>query len=282
MYSQIRSILKSNGIKLSKLKSQHFLINKDILLKEVEAGNLVSNDRVIEIGAGIGNLTRILAEKVKHVTAIEIDKELVKVLRKELIEYNNVEIVNENVLKLKDSIFKNKKIISNPPYNISSPLLLKIIRSQYKDCVITFQLEFGQRLFAKPNSANYSRLTVRVNYNTNIKYIMNISRKNFYPIPQVDSILLKIMPKTPVIHVENEDRYFYLVNKLFNHKNQLVQKVMKNRLKRMKLDRKFIDNFIEKLPYRELRVRNLDNSKIKEIFDYLNEYNTELKEYWNI
>ena len=90
------------------------------------------------------------------------------------------------------------------------------------------------------------------------------------------------MPKTPVIHVENEDRYFYLVNKLFNHKNQLVQKVMKNRLKRMKLDRKFIDNFIEKLPYRELRVRNLDNSKIKEIFDYLNEYNTELKEYWNI
>ncbi|MHA1695009.1 MAG: 16S rRNA (adenine(1518)-N(6)/adenine(1519)-N(6))-dimethyltransferase RsmA [Candidatus Helarchaeota archaeon] len=282
MYSQIRSILKSNGIKLSKLKSQHFLINKDILLKEVEAGNLVSNDRVIEIGAGIGNLTRILAEKVKHVTAIEIDKELVKILRKELIEYNNVEIVNENVLKLEDSIFKNKKIISNPPYNISSPLLLKIIRSQYKDCVITFQLEFGQRLFAKPNSANYSRLTVRVNYNTNIKYIMNISRKNFYPIPQVDSILLKIMPKTPVIHVENEDRYFYLVNKLFNHKNQLVQKVMKNRLKRMKLDRKFIDNFIEKLPYRELRVRNLDNSKIKEIFDYLNEYNTELKEYWNI
>jgi len=279
MYSRIKNIIIRNNIRLSTLRSQHFLINENIIKKEVEVGDVNRKDTIVEVGAGIGNLTKYLAERAKKVIAIEKDARFVQILKNELKNYDNVEIINEDILKLENSIFDNHKIISNPPYHISSPLLVKILESNYQICIITLQWEFGQRLIAKPNTSNYSRITIKINYNAEVKFIRKISKNNFYPVPKVDSVLLKIVPKTPIVKIDNEKPYFQIINFLFNHKNQQLQKVIKNKLRKKGVDMSIINKKINRLPYKELRVRELDHFKLKDIYNYI--YN-EMKGYWNI
>jgi len=274
---KIKRILMKKNIRLSPSKSQYILLDKEILNQEVDVCKVSEEDEVVEIGAGVGNLTKLLAEKSKKVIAVENDKQLTLILKNELKDYSNVEILREDVLKLENSIFDNRKIVSNPPYHISSPILMKILQSKYKCCAITFQLEFGERLVASPGSNEYSRLTLRANYKAAIQFIRIIKKDKFYPVPKVDSVLLKIIPKEPIIKVDDEEKYFRLVNKLFNHKNQLLKKVIRNELKKRDISRDILDRIVDGLPFKEIRIRNLDHMKLKEIYEYLNNLDDELK-----
>jgi len=282
MLSKIRDVLNKNRIALSKYKSQNFIINTNILTTELKAGEINKNDEVVEIGAGIGTLTKLLAQNARKVIAIEKDKKFIEILNEELSHFDNIEIINEDILKINSEIFENRKIISNPPYNISSPLVVKILESSYKLCVMTLQYEFARRLIAKPGSDDYSRLTVKALYNADIELLNIIDRRNFYPAPKVNSVIIRITPKRPTVELENEELYFKIVNYLFNHKNQQVQKVLKNKLRKAGIEIERIYKIIENLPHNNLRIRDLNHDQLKEIVDYLTNSNEDLKQCLNI
>jgi 16S rRNA (adenine1518-N6/adenine1519-N6)-dimethyltransferase len=282
MLSNIREILRENQIRLSTLKSQHFIINENLLEEEVEVGDLRKGDEVVEVGSGIGNLTKLLASKSRKVICVEKDEKFIPILKKELKEFNNLQIINEDILNLDIIIYSGRKIISNPPYHISSPLLMQIIDSEYKLCVITLQLEFAKRLVANPGDSDYSRLSVRMNYNSEVKIIRKVGKGNFYPMPKVDSALVSIKPAQPTVDISDKEFYFSLINNLFNHKNQLVRKVFKNKLKKTEMDKKTLNDLIFGLPHKKKRVYNLGHSELKDIHDHIINFNEELKKYWII
>ena len=282
MLSNLKHILQENQIRLSTLKSQHFIINENLLKEEIEAGNLNKDDEVVEVGSGIGNLTKLLAARSKKVICVEKDEKFISILKKELKEFNNLQVINDDILNLNRTIYSGRKIISNPPYHISSPLLMQIIDSEYKLCVITLQLEFAKRLVAKPGDSDYSRLSVRMNYNSEVKIIRKVGKGNFYPIPKVDSALVSIKPAQPTVDISDKEFYFSLINNLFNHKNQLVRKVFKNKLKKTEMDKKTLDELFFGLPHKKKRVYNLGHNELKEIFDHIIDFDKELKKYWII
>lgn len=258
--------LKDYNIKLSKKKGQHFLVNSNLLKREVEYSEIQSSDTVIEIGAGLGTLTSPLAEKAKKVFAIEKDQKLLRVLKDKLCIYNNVEIISGDALKLEFPLAQ--KIVSNIPYSISSPLTFKILSAKYERAVLTYQLEFAERLIAKPGTKNYGRITVGVYYKAEAKLLEKIPKTAFYPPPKVASAMVMLKPKPPPFEPLNEKAFFEVVRFLFMYPNRKakhgVRYYLKNKNNRdSKLTLEFPPEILEK------RVRNLTLNEIQKIADIL-------------
>ena len=187
------------------------------------------------MGAGLGTLTKFLANKVKKVFAIESDPKLIEVLKAELKPYNNVEIINEDILKLEPKIFAHTKIVSNPPYKISSPLTFKIIKSKYRFSVMTYQKEFADRMIATPGSRNYSRISIGIKYYANVEYLKIVPKSYFHPVPKVDSALIRLNPCEPPFALANEEDFFDFVRYLFSFRNKSVRRALLLYLKNQNL-----------------------------------------------
>ncbi len=267
MFLNTLNLLRDNNIKISKKKGQHFLVNSNLLKREIEYAELRSFDTVLEIGAGLGTLTVALAEKAKRVFAIENDQNLLRVLADKLSSFNNVEIISGDALKLEFPPVQ--KIVSNIPYSISSPLTFKILSAQYEKAVLTYQLEFAERLIAKPGTKNYGRITVGVYYKAEAKILEKIPRTAFYPPPKVASAIVLLKPKPPPFKPLNEETFFEIVRFLFMHPNKKAKHGVRFYLKNKKnKDFKFIEteSFSEIL---EKRVRRLTPIEINEIANTL-------------
>lgn len=208
---------------------QHFLIDKEILKREVEYANLSRKDDVLEIGAGDGRLTELIAERAGKVIAVEKDKRLINILDKRLKakKLKNVEIISGDALKIEFPKFN--KIISNLPYRISTPITFKFFKylKKYKWslAVLSYQKEFGERFIAKPGEKNYSRLTVAVNYYCRPEILEIIPKEKFHPRPKVDSVIVKLIPKKSF---ETDEFLWKVVEKLFQHKRKLVKNALKD------------------------------------------------------
>ncbi len=266
--TELKTILKKYKLYPKKKFSQSFLINPILIDWHLKFANLTQNDYVLEIGAGLGILTLSLVQKVKKVIAIEIDKNLIEVLRNRLSPYKNVEIIQSDILELDDSLFEDKKVISNPPYNISSPLLFKLFKTNYKMAIITLQKEFAERLIAKPNSKAYGRISVNSYIHADIEILKIVPNTFFFPIPKVDSALVKILPKSNKIQIINVDFYNKLVNSLFNQKNKVLEKVLKGFLKKQMNESK-IDELISNISCIRNRIRELTPENIVELSNML-------------
>ncbi|WXG40683.1 MAG: 16S rRNA (adenine(1518)-N(6)/adenine(1519)-N(6))-dimethyltransferase RsmA [Candidatus Freyarchaeum deiterrae] len=259
--------LRNHNIKVSKKKGQHFLVSSNLLKREIEYSEMQSSDTVLEIGAGLGTLTRALAEKAKKVFAIEKDQKLLQALRDNLSSFNNVEIISGDALKLEFP--PTQKIVSNIPYSISSPLTFKILSTKYERAVLTYQLEFAERLAAKPGTKNYGRITVGVYYKAEAKLLEKIPRIAFYPPPKVESAIVMLKPKPPPFETLNEKTFFEIVRFLFMHPNKKAKHGVRYYLENkngtdIKLsDLEFLPEILEK------RVRNLTPSEINEISNIL-------------
>lgn len=207
---------------------QNFLINKKIAEKEVSLADIGSDDVVLEIGPGKGVLTNFLAKKAKKVVCIEIDTSLVKLLKS--IVPDNVILINDDVL---DVDFNNlsafNKIVSNLPYQISSPVTFKFLEHGFEIGVFIYQKEFAERMVAKPGSKSYSRLSVNVYYHSECELIQTVSKGCFFPVPKVDSSIIRIFPrKTPPFNLNDKAFFFELVRNLFNHRRKKIGSVLKN------------------------------------------------------
>ncbi|MFH1225721.1 MAG: 16S rRNA (adenine(1518)-N(6)/adenine(1519)-N(6))-dimethyltransferase RsmA [bacterium] len=193
---QIKQFCSLHHIKPRREQGQNFLIDKNILAKIVETAGLKKDDVVLEVGAGLGVLTKELASRAKKVIAIEQDKKLFAVLEKELAGFKNVELINQDVFKVDFTDLKDFKIVSNLPYNITSLFLRHFLsqsasrRTQPNEMVLLVQKEVAKRIIARP--PQMSLLAVSVQYYGQPKIISMVKNNSFWPIPAVDSAILKI------------------------------------------------------------------------------------------
>lgn len=188
----VRRELERLGIPPLKRFGQHFLVDTETRDKLVDLAKLTPRDTVLEVGPGLGFLTSVLTEKAGRVIAVEKDRTLAAHLKTRLARYHNLEVVQADVLSTR--IPDNAKIVSSPPYNISSKLTLQIIASRFKLAALLMQIEFVKRLIASPGSRDYGRLTVMLQCDAEATFVEHIPRSAFYPRPRVDSALMTITP----------------------------------------------------------------------------------------
>ncbi len=213
--------LKSNDLKAKKKYGQNFLIDNDILENISSIPNISEQDTVIEIGPGLGNLTEKLIAKAKKVIAFEIDEDMIKVLDTRFANTNNLEIVNNDILKvdIKDYIRNNEKIkiVANLPYYITTPILFKILEewSDYTESMtVMVQKEVADRMVSKCKSKSYGILTVNIDYYGTATKVFDVPHSAFLPQPNVTSsvVLIEIEKKHKVI---NKEIFFKFVKSAF-------------------------------------------------------------------
>ena len=212
---------------------QNFLIDNNILEMIVDLGEIKSNDIVLEVGPGTGNLTeKILKKKPKKLVLVEKDKNLSIYLKKKFNK--NVEIVNEDILYYNQEIYYDKKIIifGNLPYNISTQILTSWIKINNlnnfcKTFILMFQKEVADRILAEFNSKQYGRLSIISSWKMNIKKIIDINPDSFFPSPKVKSSLLVFKPKNKYYKIDNPKNLEHITNIFFNQRRKMIKNPLK-------------------------------------------------------
>lgn len=248
------SLTKKYGFNFKKDLGQNYLIDENIANKIVDSLNLTGDETVIEIGPGMGSLTQIICEKAKKVIAVEIDKKAVMMLEENISCYDNIEIINKDFLKLelreilKEEIEKGRdiKFISNLPYYITSPIIMKILEGKiyFSEIILMLQKEVGERLNAKAGSKDYSSFTLAVKYYCDVEILFSVSKNVFFPSPNVDSMVISLRKrKENIVNVDDEEFYFKVVRAAFSARRKMAFNSLVNILK---LDKDFVKEAIRK------------------------------------
>ena len=232
-YSVTKAVLERHGFTFKKSFGQNFLTDTNILQKIVDTAEIDGQVNVIEIGPGIGALTEFLAERAAQVMAFEIDHRLVPILADTLRDFDNVTVVNEDILKvdLAQHIqnFKNPdlpiKVVANLPYYITTPILMHLIESgiPFSEFVVMMQKEVADRISAQPNTKAYGSLSIAVQYYMTAKVAFIVPRTVFVPAPNVDSAILKMVRRPePAVAVEDESFFFKVSKASFTHRRKTL------------------------------------------------------------
>ena len=278
-HRQVRDFFAHNHTRPKKQLGQNFLVNPEVLEIIVRAGELTDTDTVIEIGAGLGCLTDVLARRAKRVIAVEVDELLYKALASQFSTDSHIQLLNADILKLElDSLLcygtetapTTVKVIANLPYSITTPILWKLLdhHKQIHSCVLMMQKEVAERIVAEPGGKDYGALTIGVAYRTDATLIATLSPENFYPAPKVDSALLKLtMRENPKVRVENEEFFFKVVRTAFRTR----RKMLKNTLVRSRLaSAKVLETAFEELSIApERRAETLDITEFAAFANFL-------------
>ncbi|HII83958.1 MAG TPA: 16S ribosomal RNA methyltransferase A [Methanobacterium subterraneum] len=269
-------LLKKHQIRLDRRKGQNYLINNHILSRIVEKANIMDSDVVLEIGAGIGTLTIPLARKAAKVVAFEQDKRIVHLLQERLqeLEVSNVEVLEGDATKMEFPYFN--KVVSNLPYQISSPITFKLLKYDFDYAILMYQLEFAQRMIAQPGTSNYSRLSVMMNLCTHTELLFKVPPNAFLPPPRISSAVIKLTPqKNPQV----DEFFIKTCRALFQHKKKKSGKALLqsfHEISSLNLEKGKIRDIISKLDSRitEERVFKLNGEEIliisKELKDLMN------------
>ncbi|WP_170240463.1 16S rRNA (adenine(1518)-N(6)/adenine(1519)-N(6))-dimethyltransferase RsmA [Streptococcus hyovaginalis] len=239
-YSVTKSVLERHGFTFKKSFGQNFLTDTNILQKIVDTAEIDENVNVIEIGPGIGALTEFLAENAAEVMAFEIDDRLVPILADTLRDFDNIQVINKDVLKadLQTEIqkFKNPdlpiKVVANLPYYITTPILMHLIESKipFTEFVVMMQKEVADRISAEPNTKAYGSLSIAVQYYMTAKVAFIVPRTVFVPAPNVDSAILKMVRReNPLVQVQDEDFLFDVSKASFVHRRKTLWNNLTNR-----------------------------------------------------
>ncbi|AZQ42407.1 MULTISPECIES: 16S rRNA (adenine(1518)-N(6)/adenine(1519)-N(6))-dimethyltransferase RsmA [Streptococcus] len=232
-YSVTRAILERHGFTFKKSFGQNFLTDTNILQKIVDTAEIDENVNVIEIGPGIGALTEFLAENAAEVMTFEIDERLVPILADTLRDFDNVRVVNEDILKsdlqarIKEFANPNLpiKVVANLPYYITTPILMHLIESgiPFSEFVVMMQREVADRISAQPNSKSYGSLSIAVQYYMTAKVAFIVPRTVFVPAPNVDSAILKMVRRDqPAVEVKDESLFFKVSKASFTHRRKTL------------------------------------------------------------
>ncbi len=221
-----KNILNQHGITLNKNLGQNYLIDKNKRNQIIGFGDVDKNDVVLEIGTGIGTLTIELAKKAKKVIAIEQDENICKILTKRLKDekIDNVELINDDALKV--DFPKFNKIISNLPYQISSPITFKFLDYDFDLAILMYQKEFADRMNGEVGSKNYSRLSAMLYFKCNVETLTNVSAESFIPKPKIDSTVIKMTPKENRISDDDFNIYSNFTKALFQHRNKKIKNAL--------------------------------------------------------
>ncbi len=244
-------------IKAKKSLGQNFLVDRNVINKIVEAGNILPDSVILEVGAGTGNLTEsILEKKPKKIFIIEKDEKLVEKLKQRFD--NKIVIIPKDVLKVSEDLISTSKLIvfGNLPYNISTQILSKWItndnqKNWFENYILMFQKEVADRILAKTNSKNFGRLSILANWKLEVKKVLDISASCFIPRPRVESSLLKFTPKKKYPKFKKSKNLEIVTRIFFNQRRKKIKNPLKQLFKKP-------DEIAEKLNLNiELRPQNL-------------------------
>lgn len=250
----------------SKRLGQNFLLNQSIASDIVSSIHPSQSDTVLEPGPGHGTLTRLLQKEAGKVVAVEKDPVLVRELTETFRDYSNVVIIEGDILKTSPLPDFNK-IVSTPPYYLSSKLALFLSKTKFDLAGIVFQKEFGERLLAEPGTREYGRLTVAVRRRLKIDKIREIPRTAFHPKPKVDSILLRMTPQ-PSFRQLDEPLFEEVVRGVYNQRRRLVRGALLHFLTK-KLGRENARKIMSEIAVPDARVHQLSIAQLEDLTEQL-------------
>ena len=231
-------VLQKYNFNFQKKFGQNFLINTGVLEDIIEASEITKDDFVVEIGPGIGTMTQYLCENAREVLAVEIDTNLIPILKDTLKEYDNVEVINQDILKVdinKIAEEKNNgrpiKVVANLPYYITTPIIMGLFESHVpvESITIMVQKEVADRMQTGPGSKEYGALSLAVQYYSNPKIVLNVPPSCFMPQPKVGSAVIKLTcHNNPPVEVDNEKMLFKVIRASFNQWRKTLANGLKN------------------------------------------------------
>ncbi len=231
-HSATMDLVKKHGFKFTKSLGQNFLIDDNIVDKIVAGAGIGPGDKIIEVGPGIGTLTREMASRAQNLMAVEIDKNLIPILEDTLGDYDNVKIVNEDIIKADIRVLIDEnlgggpvKLVANLPYYITTPIIMRFLEENINvtDIVVMVQKEVAERMNAQPGGKDFGALSVAVQYYCDTEIVAKVPRHLFVPQPNVDSIViaLRIRPERKY-KVDDEDLYFKVVKAAFGQRRKTL------------------------------------------------------------
>lgn len=236
--SATKEIINKYSFAFQKKFGQNFLIDSNVLESIIRGAEITKDDFVLEIGPGIGTMTQYLCEAARQVVAVEIDKMLIPILEDTLSEYDNVEVINQDVLKVDiKSLAEEKnngkpiKVVANLPYYITTPIIMGLFESgvPIDSITIMVQKEVADRMQTGPGSKDYGALSLAVQYYATAKVILNVSATCFMPRPNVDSAVIKLTRhKELTVNVADEELMFKIIRASFNQRRKTLVNGLKN------------------------------------------------------
>ena len=227
-----KEVVNKHNFKFSKSLGQNFLIDDNVIDRILEGARLSETDRIIEVGPGIGTLTREMGKVAENVVAIEIDKTLIPILKETLADLDNVEVVNEDILKVDVQGLINEKLnggpvklVANRPYYITTAIVMKFLEEDIPvtDIVVMVQKEVADRMNAKPSTKDYGALSVAVQYYCDTEIVAKAPRHMFVPQPNVDSIVIGLHVRDEKKYVvDNEEIFFKTVKASFGQRRKTL------------------------------------------------------------
>ena len=231
-FKNTQEIIRKHNFSIQKKYGQNFLIDEHVLNKIIAAAELTEDDYVIEIGPGIGTMTERMAPECRHVTAIEIDKELIPILSETLSGFDNVDIINEDVLKVdlnkliaERNDNKPVKVVANLPYYITTPIIMSLLENKIPIDTITVmvQKEVADRMMVGPGTKDYGALSLAVQYYAKPYIVANVPMNCFIPRPNVASAVIRLTcHKEPPVTVKDEKLMFNLIRASFNQRRKTL------------------------------------------------------------
>ena len=227
-----KEVVQKHNFKFSKSLGQNFLIDTNVIDRILEGARVQEGDYVIEVGPGIGTLTKEMGRTAEKVVAIEIDKTLIPILEETLADFPNIEVINQDILKVNvQELVKEKlnggpvKLIANLPYYITTPIVMKFLEEDIPvtDIVVMVQKEVADRMNAQPNSKDYGALSVAVQYYCDTEIVAKAPRHMFMPQPNVDSTVIGLhVREERKYNVDNEDIFFKTVKASFGQRRKTL------------------------------------------------------------
>ncbi len=267
--SETKRLLRTFRIVPNRLLGQNFMVESSFFPKFIDYASLDTSDVVLDAGAGFGFLSRFLANKCKSVLAVEKDSRVAAVLREQLEGLTNVKVIEGDVLKAPIPSFS--KVVSIPPYQISSQLLLWLFGRGFDCAVIVLQKEFAGRLVTAVGSKNYGWLSVVAFYNAEIKLLDSVPKNMFYPQPKVESVIVSLKPwSTAPFQVKDEAFFVRMVRWLFAQRNKKLSNALERFIKNtFELKKEAAEKMLRAIPFHEKRVRELPPEAFGELANAL-------------
>ena len=248
--SKTSEVLNKFGISAQKRYGQNFLIDANILEKIVASAGITKEDTVLEIGPGIGTLTQYLAEAAKQVICVEIDKNMIPVLEYTLADFDNVTVINQDILKadivqiLKENGAASAKVVANLPYYITTPIIMELLEKDapIESITVMIQKEVAERMQTGPGSKDYGALSLAVAFYSNAEVKMTVSPNCFIPRPNVDSAVIRLDKlKEPAVKVNNKSEMFRIIKGAFEQRRKTLTNALSHS-SAYKTDKKNIEN----------------------------------------
>ena len=278
---QTIELLQSHDFTVQKKYGQNFLVDERVVEKIIAAAGITKEDCVLEIGPGMGSLTQYLAEAAGHVVAVEIDRMLVPILQETLRDYDNVTVLNQDILKTDIMELTQRyhdgapvKVVANLPYYITTPIIMQLLESRMplRSITVMVQKEVADRMQAKPGSKDYGALSLAVQYYSRPQIAANVPPNCFIPRPKVGSAVIHLdCEGMPVLDVKDEKLLFALIRASFNQRRKTLVNGLKN-APGLSFDREQILNAVKKLGWKEtVRGEELTLEQFAYLADFLHD-----------